>query len=166
MTGHRPRKYDSEEVTHERVVQFLRREYPGIIHRTDFAAGIKLPEWLAKRQKRVQIRRGFPDIFIFEPVFKADEYRNEMFHGLALELKKHDVKLKLNDGRWASDHVKEQYAMLKILDYKGYAAAFARGYDEAVAVIKWYLDRSEDIEFDDFIPRITLGDVTDIEEAF
>ena len=162
MTGHRMRKWDSEEVAHEQVVQFIKFQFPRIIHRTDFAAGIKLPPWLAARQKRVQIRRGFPDIFIFEPIYAEDRW----WHGLAVELKKKGTKLKLNDGRWASDHIKEQYEMLRALDAKGYACAFARGFDEAEAVIRWYLERKEPIDFVDFIPTISLGEVTDIEEAF
>lgn len=158
MTGHRMRKWDSEEVAHEQVVQLIKFQYPRVIHRTDFAAGIKLPPWLAARQKRVQIRRGFPDIFIFEP--------SRGFHGMGIELKKKGTKLKLNDGRWASDHIKEQYEMLRALHNKGYAVAFARGFEEAEAVIRWYLDGTEDIDFVDFVPKITLGDVTDIEDAF
>lgn len=162
MTGHRMRKWDSEEVAHEQVVQLIRLQWPGLIHRTDFAAGIKLPPWLAARQKRVQIRRGFPDIFVFEP----SVINGEIKHGLALELKKAGTKLKLNDGRWASDHIREQYEMLRALDGKGYAAAFARGFDEAEAVLRWYLDGSEDIDFVDFVPKLSLGESKNIEEAF
>lgn len=163
MSGHRIFKYNSEQVVHEEVILFMRREYPGIIWRTDFAAGIKLPAWLAARQKRLQCGRGFPDIMIFEPVRREGM---EMYHGLALELKAKDIKIKLNDGRWASDVIKNQYRMLKRLNDRGYATAFARGLDEACAVIRWYLDGTEDIEFNDFIPTITLGDVKNIDDPF
>jgi hypothetical protein len=166
MTGHRIRKFDSEEEVHERLVRFMKREHPGVLFRTDFAAGILLPPWLAARQKRVQSCRGFPDIFVYEPSKAGGYFSDFEFNGLALELKAKHVKLKLNDGRWASDHIKEQFNVLSRLHNKGYACSFARGYDEACAVINWYLKGSEDIEFSDFIPKLTLGEVTDIEEAF
>lgn len=158
MTGHRIRKFDSEEEVHERIARFMKRDHPGVLFRTDFAAGILLPPWLAARQKRVQCCRGFPDIVIFQANFAC--------HGLALELKAKNVKLKLNDGRWASDHLREQFSVLKRMEADGWACSFARGYEEACAVINWYLDGSEDIDFVDFIPTLTLGEVTDIAEAF
>lgn len=160
MTGHRIRKFDSEEEVHERIVRFMKREHPGVLFRTDFAAGILLPPWLAARQKRVQCCRGFPDITVFKHSHPWH------FNGLALEVKAKHVKLKLNDGRWASDHLREQFAVLKRMEAEGWACSFARGYDEACAVVNWYLEGSEDIEFDDFIPKLTLGEVTNIEDAF
>ncbi len=167
MSGHRIRKFDGEEVTHERVVKFMRREHPGTIFRTDFAAGIKLPPWLAARQKRVQYRRGFPDIFIFKPVTRMTPLGDITFHGLALELKAAGVKLKLRDGSWASDHIGEQFKMLTELSGEGYACSFAVGYEEACRVIDWYLSGEGDLEFDDFIPvRLDSEVLTNAEEVF
>lgn len=158
----RPKKWNGEEKTHERVVQFLRREHPGVIFRTDFAAGILLPPWLAKRQKMLQYRRGFPDLFIYQPTL----INNDPYNGLALELKGEGVKLKKLDGGWYTEHLREQYAMLRELHDQGYFCAFAVGYEQACAVINYYLNGTEDIEWDQFIPKITLGAITTIEEAF
>jgi hypothetical protein len=160
---HRIPKNGNEQQVHEDVVGFLRTSYPLVLFRTDFAAGIKLPPWLARRQKMLQCRKGFPDLFIYEPVMRPE---GDMYHGLALELKAEGVELKRQNGHWQSDHVRTQYYMLKDLSELGYAASFAVGLEQAKAVIKWYLDSAEDIEFDDFVPKVTLGDVVETEEAF
>ena len=164
MDGRKIQKWDGEAKTHERVAQWLKRNHPNVIFRTDFAAGIKLPPWIAKRQRILQHGRGFPDIFVFYPTRHPKTC--EMRYGLALELKAKGVPLKWGNGNWAEDHYREQYEVLKTLSERGYACSFAVGYDEAIAVLKWYLEGTEEIQFTDFIPKITLGEVTNIEEAF
>jgi len=133
---------DSEASTHERIVRFMHRDHPFIIFHTDFAAGLHLPIWLAARQKKLQFKRGFPDLFIFHPV--------GTFKGLALEIKKSGVNLKRLDGEWVSQHIKEQFQMLTLLSEQGYACAFAVGYDEAVDIIDNYL-KGISLEFKDFM---------------
>lgn len=156
-------KWDSEQQIHVRFASHIRREYPGIIFRTDFAAGIKLPIWLAKRQKAMQYKRGFPDIFIYQPaIINGVEY-----HGMAIELKKKDERLKKLDGTWASDHIAEQFGMLTELKAQGYFVTFAVGYDEATAVLEHYLTGVDNVDWlPDFIPKIMYGDVQSDESIF
>lgn len=151
LDGRKVMKWDGEARTHERAVQYLKSYHPNVIFRTDFAAGIKLPPWIAKRQKILQWRRGFPDITLYQPA-RPEGYET-FCHGLVLEIKAAGVKLKTRDGRWAEDHFREQYEMLVLLKSRGYAAAFARGYEEICAVFEWYLTGTESLDFgDDLIP--------------
>lgn len=152
MSGHRIKQYNGEEMTHERVVKLLRRDYPGVIFRTDFAAGIKMTIGQASKHKRLQYRRAFPDIFVYKPVARDTVLGSIQYAGLALELKAGDVKLKKRDTTWSSDHIKEQFDMLCELEAAGYACAFARGYDEASRVLQWYLEGGTIIKFEDFVP--------------
>ena len=76
----------------------------------------------AKRMKATGYKRGFPDVFVYEP--------RGAFHGLAIELKK-------DQGGRVSESQKE---WLKSLEIRGYKAVVAKGYDEAVRVLERYLD--------------------------
>lgn len=165
MTGHRIKQYHGEEMTHERVVRFLRRDYPDVIFRTDFAAGIKMTIGQAAKHKRLQYRRAFPDIFVFKPVRRESVLGVMEYAGLGLELKAGNVNLKKRDTTWASDHIHEQYDMLMELSNSGYACAFARGYDEACRVIDWYLSGEPHIDFEDFIPVRVESELTSTEDT-
>lgn len=152
MSGHRIKQYTGEEMTHERVVRFIKRDHPGVIFRTDFAAGIKMTIGQASKHKRLQYRRAFPDIFIFKPVERDSVLGPIRYAGMGLELKAANVKLHKRDGSWATDHIDEQSKMMHELETAGYFCTFACGYDEACAVIDWYLTGVPDISFDDLVP--------------
>ena len=70
-------------------------------------------------------------MFIAEPKNK--------FYGLFIELKKEGTRLKKKNGEWASDHIAEQNEMLERLVFRGYAADFAVGFEEARQIIDNYL---------------------------
>ena len=76
----------------------------------------------AKRMKATGYKRGFPDVFVYEA--------RGGFHGLAIELKKG------SGGRVSPSQNEWQQA----LEMRGYKATVAKGYDEAVRVLEWYLD--------------------------
>lgn len=160
MPGHRIPKYDGEALTHERTIKLLKRDYPGIIFRTDFASGMLMEDpRVAAKHKRLQYRRGWTDIFVYKPMVHDTVLGRREYAGLALELKAADVKLKKRDTTWASDHIREQYEMMVELDAAGYACAFARGYDEAARVLQWYLVNDILIDFEDFTPvRVQSAD--------
>lgn len=167
MAGHRIKQYSGEEMTHERVVRYIRRTYPGVIFRTDFAAGIKMTIGMASKHKRLQYRRAFPDIFIYSGAMRPSVLGELQYFGLGLELKAANVKLKKRDGSWASDHLAEQAAMMKELEAAGYMCTFACGYEEAIAVIDFYLAGDRAVIFNDFIPQIMDVEVTsDNEDPF
>ena len=80
----------------------------------------------AKRMKATGYKRGFPDVFVYEP--------RGSFHGLAIELKK-------DSGGRVSPSQKEWQ---KALEMRGYMATIAKGYDEAVAIVTEYLCNNEE----------------------
>ncbi len=166
MSGHRIPKYDGEAMTHERVVKLLRRDYPGVIFRTDFASGMKMDDpRIAAKHKRLQYRRGWTDLFIYKPVVHDSVLGRVEYAGLALELKAGDVKLKKRDTTWASDHIQEQFMMMRELEAGGYACSFARGYDEAARVLQWYLVGDIHIDFEDYIPGHVASELTPEEDT-
>lgn len=107
-------------------------QYPDVIFRTDFAAGIKMTMGQAVKHRNLQCGRAYPDLFIAQPVGK--------YYGLFLELKREGTTVVLKNGSLSADkHIREQAAVLNRLDSLGYCAKFAVGFDEAVDIIKKYL---------------------------
>lgn len=121
----------SEAVLHEHVADYLKLQYRGIIYRTDFAAGIKMTVGQARRHKRLQQGRAYPDLFVAA--------MRHGFGGLYIELKATTIYKKDGITLLKDDHVEEQAATLELLRAEGYAAHFAVGFDEAQKIIDDYL---------------------------
>ena len=122
------------------VADYLRLQYPNVMFHSDFGSGIKLTKGQAIKQKRQNGgRRAWPDMFIAEPALHDD---NSGSYGLFIELKKEGTRLKKKDGSWASDHIAEQADVLDRLEFRGYRATFACGFEEAKQVIDDYLRRT------------------------
>lgn len=127
--------------TREQVVQralcgYIKTRHPNVIFASDFAAGVKLPPYLAKMQSEFKSDRGYPDIFVAAP-------RGE-YAGLYLELKKEGERIYLKDGSISKDkHVTEQHIVLTRLRTAGYCAEFAVGLDQAIGLVDWYLAGAE-----------------------
>ena len=121
-----------EAQLHEQICDYLRLQYPAVIYRTDFAAGIKMTIGQASRHKRLQSGRAFPDLFIAEPAQSA--------HGMFLELKRDGTRIWLKDGSLTKDkHIQEQMEMLVTLRMKGYNAQMVAGFEQAKEAIDRYL---------------------------
>lgn len=121
------------------ICKYLRLQYRNVIFASDYAAGTKLTRFNAAMQKMMKSDRGYPDIFIAQPMPRGTG-GNNMWHGLYLELKTERARVWLRDGRLSTDkHIKEQAAVLERLRELGYCANFARGFDEAKRIIDWYL---------------------------
>lgn len=148
----RIKKFNSEENLHQQVVDYLLRQYPGIMFRTDFAAGIKMTPGQAVKHSKLQSGRAWPDLFVAAPMYK-DQVAD--FYGLFIELKKDGTKLVRDKdatkilkgehelrrkGDWFNQHIEEQAEVLEYLKLNGYCATFAIGFDEAKTVIDKYLD--------------------------
>lgn len=130
-----------EASIHSAVAGFLRAQYPGIIFRTDFAAGIKMTMGQAVRHKQMQSGRAYPDLFIAQPVGK--------YHGMFVELKAEGTPVYLKNGQITKNpHIREQLAMLEELDSLGYRAIIAVGFEQAIKQIKQYLGGTNDHEND------------------
>lgn len=132
----------NEENLHLRVCDFLRKNYPDVIFRTDFSSGMKMTPGQAIKHKKFQSSRAYPDLFIAES--------NILANGLFLELKAEGVKIYKKNGEIvANKHYQEQAEMLERLSQKGYRARFAIGYKQAIFEIKEYLGepKRKEIEF-------------------
>lgn len=122
----------SEAGIHQTIAHYLKLQYPGVIFRSDFAAGIKMTMGQAIKHKSLQHGKSYPDLFIAAPRGK--------YHGAFLELKRADVAVYLRDGSLSKNaHIQEQATMLDELRRLGYYADFAIGFDDAKAKLDIYL---------------------------
>lgn len=133
-----------EETLHLRVCDYLRKNYPDVLFRTDFSSGMKMTPGQAAKHKKFQKSRAWPDLFIAESgVVKFKEGNlivNLRKNGMFLELKADGTKLYKKNGEMvANKHYREQAEMLEKLRKLGYCAEFAVGYDEAIRIITNYL---------------------------
>ena len=133
-----------EELLHLKVCDYLRKNYPDVLFRTDFSSGMKMTPGQAAKHKKFQKSRAWPDLFIAESgvvEFKEDGLIAHLRkNGMFLELKADGVKLYKKDGTFRKNkHIKEQVEMLDKLNESGYYARFAVGYDEAIRIITNYL---------------------------
>lgn len=143
-----------EEILHLKVCDYLRKNYPDVLFRTDFSSGMKMSPWQAAKHKKFQKSRAWPDLFIAESgVVKFKEgplIVNLRKNGMFLELKADGVKLYKKDGKLRKNkHIEEQAEMLEKLRNGNYYAEFAIGYEDAIKQIHEYLGkpRPKKVEF-------------------
>ena len=122
----------NEENLHLRICDYLRKNYPDVLFRTDFSSGMKMSPGQAAKHKKFQKGRAWPDLFIAES--------NTLASGLFLEIKAENVIVFKKNGEIRQNkHLIEQDKMLEELSKKGYRARFAIGYDQAIFEIQEYL---------------------------
>ena len=121
-----------EELLHLKICDYLRKNYPDVLFRTDFSSGMKMTPGQAAKHKKFQKGRAWPDLFIAES--------NNFASGLFLEIKAENVIVFKKNGKIRRNkHLIEQDKMLKELGKKGYRARFAIGYNQAIFEIQQYL---------------------------
>lgn len=135
-----------EEILHLKVCDYLRKNYPDVLFRTDFSSGMKMSPGQAAKHKKFQRKRAWPDLFIAESGFVEFKEDGLIGHlrknGMFLELKADGVKLYKKDGTLRKNkHIEEQAEILDKLNESGYYAQFAVGYDEAIRIITDYLGK-------------------------
>ncbi len=143
-----------EETLHLKVCDYLRKNYPDVLFRTDFSSGMKMSPGQAAKHKKFQKSRAWPDLFIAESgvvEFKEDGLIvNLRKNGMFLELKAEGTRLYKKDGTLRKNkHIEEQAEILDKLNKSGYYARFAVGYDEAIRIITNYLGepKQKKVEF-------------------
>jgi len=72
-----------EKDLHKLVAKYLKLKYPKVIFRTDFAAGMKMSMFMARKHNALQSSRAYPDLFIAES--------RKGFSGLFIEIKREDT---------------------------------------------------------------------------
>lgn len=120
-----------EASLHQQIVDYLKLQYPKVLFRTDFSAGIKMTIGQAMKHKALQKCKAWPDLHIVKP--------SKGYYGLFLELKKEGTKITNRNGEYATPHLKDQAEILATLKELGYAGSFAVGFDETKAIIDDYL---------------------------
>lgn len=129
----------SEAILHRQVAGYVRAKYPGVVFRSD-QAGVNKSRFARMEQMHLQSSRGYPDFFIAKMVYNHDE--NKHFGGLFLELKKAGTAIYKRDGSIRAsknNHLQEQADVLELLRQEGYIGEFAVGYEQATAIIDWYM---------------------------
>ena len=135
-----------EELLHLKICDYLRKNYPDVLFRTDFSSGMKMSPWQAAKHKKFQKSRAWPDLFIAESGVvkfkKGNLIVNLRKNGMFLELKADSVKLYKKDGTLRKNkHIEEQAEMLEKLRNGNYYAEFAIGYKDAIEQIHEYLGK-------------------------
>lgn len=130
-----------EELLHLKICDYLRKNYPDVLFRTDFSSGMKMTPGQAAKHKKFQKGRAWPDLFIAES--------NNFASGLFLEIKAENVIVFKKNGKIRRNkHLIEQDKMLKELRKKGYRARFAIGYNQAIFEIQQYLGEPKPKKFE------------------
>ena len=101
-----------EEILHLKVCDYLRKNYPDVLFRTDFSSGMKMSPGQAAKHKKFQRKRAWPDLFITESGFVEFKEDGLIGHlrknGMFLELKADGVKLYKKDGTLRKNkHIEE-----------------------------------------------------------
>lgn len=133
-----PKRNSPELAIQRRVCTYLKDNYPDVIFHSDYSAGLHLTQNQAKINKSLQSSAGMPDLYILKP--------SRGYNGLFIELKADGVTVILktgkDKGKLTSDlHIRQQAVILRRFNELGYYANFAVGYESAVAIIDWYMDR-------------------------
>lgn len=127
----------TETNLHIRIAYYIRHNYPDVIF-TSESSGIKLTIGQAVLQKKMRSGRALPDLMVFEP--------RRGYNGMFLEIKKDGVNIYKKNGEIKRDkHLQEQEEVLARLTEKGYFAKFVVGYDNAIALIDYYLENKKQV---------------------
>jgi len=121
----------TETNLHIKIAYYIRNKYPDTIF-TSESSGIKLSIGQAVVLKKMRSGRALPDLMLFEA--------RRGYNGMFLEIKREGTIIYKRSGELKKDqHLKEQEEVLSKLTEKGYFAKFVVGYDDAVALIDYYL---------------------------
>lgn len=121
-----------EDKIAQQLADYIYLQYPDIIAHFDTGSGGKMTIGMATRNKRLNKRRGFPDLFIAEP--------RGISKGLFIEIKAQSP-YKKNGDLYADEHLKEQQEMITDLLLRGYWASFGVGFDGCKLIIDTYLKK-------------------------
>ena len=126
----KPKRRSNEEyLLCKELAVYIRDKYPLVMFHFDLS-GLNLSMVQAGMNKVIQGYRGHPDLFIYES-------RN-LYHGLAIEVKKEGTKIFKENGDFTTPHIAEQAKVILDLKERGYSAHFGIGIEECKAIIYQY----------------------------
>lgn len=121
----------TEKILHKQIVQYIKLQYPNTLFQTDMA-GVYLPQGLAVQSAKLRSHKGYPDLFIIEPI--------KGYSGLFIELKTlKNNPFKIN-GELAKKANLDQVKMLEMLTNRGFKAVFGIGFLNTKKIIDDYLN--------------------------
>jgi hypothetical protein len=110
---------NNEYQLQKNVIKYIKLKYPSLLYCAS-AGGMRTSMTQAKKMKATGYKKGFPDLFIYEPKGK--------YHGLALELK-------IKKGR----PTKSQLDWRNELNKRNYVSEITYGFDETIEILDRYL---------------------------
>lgn len=126
------RSFVSEYALQAILIEWLSLQYPNVIAHCDLS-GVRVSIGVARKIKRINPHRAYPDVFIAEPCGG--------YHGLYIELKRKYSDLYTQSGKMRqTKHIKEQAKMLERLRKRGYRATFSVGLEPTQKLISDYLN--------------------------
>jgi len=109
---------DSEYTIQKSICELLDWKAPWLLYCAS-AGGVRTSIVEARRMKMTGYKRGFPDLFFYEP--------RQGFNGLAVELKRPKGRATPDQKKWKEG-----------LEERGYMAVIARGREECLEIIRSY----------------------------
>jgi len=121
----------TETNLHIAIANYIKLQYPSVIF-TSESSGIRLSIGQATQIKKMRSSAGLPDLWLLEP--------RKGYHACLLELKREGTDIyKKNGDLRKNKHLSEQEEILHRLQEKGFFAKFVVGFDDAKAVVDFYL---------------------------
>ena len=115
----------TEHELQKSIIKYMKLQHPSIFINGSLG-GIYIKHHSQRlKGKMAGYRKGFPDLFIYEPRIVDGKIK----HGLAVELK---VK-----GNYPTD---TQRRTLNELSERGFEAHVCTGFDQAIETIEWYIN--------------------------
>ena len=111
---------NKEHQLQRNIIKYLNLKYPKLLYCAS-AGGVRTSFKQAIKMKQTGYVKGFPDLFIYEPI--------EPYHGLAIEVK-------IKKGR----PTKPQLEWRDKLNKRNYVSEITYGFDETIEVIERYLN--------------------------
>jgi len=127
--GFRRRNSNEEHETQVSLIKWIEFNFPNALFCAS-AGGMRTNIRTASKMKAAGYRKGFPDLFFYEP--------RRGFKGLAIELKK-------EEGGKVSD---SQKMWIEKLNARGYYASVCEGFNEATATIEAYFNENKLLKCD------------------
>lgn len=112
---------ENEANQQEIVVKYLRLAYPTALYCAS-AGGMRTSYLQAIKMKRTGYVKGFPDLFIYEPM--------QDYKGLAIEMKKEKGGVASPEQKWWQEQLRN----------RGYSSYICKGSEEAIKVIDEYFN--------------------------
>lgn len=109
---------ESEYTIQKSICELLDLKAPWLLYCAS-AGGVRTSIAEARRMKATGYKRGFPDLFFYEP--------REGFMGLAIELKRPQGSATKDQKKWKQD-----------LEARGYQAVIAKGREACLEIIREY----------------------------